>query len=447
VSQQIEQTRTQLNESGRQLSAAAVAVEQAQLELDAARARLATTREELAAATARDRAVAAKLKRTQAQLAAAKAAVVAAQRRLKAQLHRAGDLVRDQYQQQTNLLSVALLVEGDSMADLQTRLQWSTAMFDTASAEIDRLTVLQRQLTAKRARVAELEREVAADRQAAARNLARKRTLEQQATAQEADVATSLTQREAAQQAAASAVAADKQRYAELTREREAVERRITARIAAAQAAAKRRAAAERAAAKARKEARRAEAAAREARDDAAAARRAAKARKEARRAEQKADRVQQREGEAPTRKSRPDRPRADEKAASHGFAYPVSGPITSAFGSRFHPVLRYWKLHDGTDFGAGCGAPIRAPYEGRVTERYWNAGYGNRLLLEHGTIDGRYVTTSYNHAIRYTVQVGQRVSKGELIGYVGSTGYSTGCHLHLMVWLDGDLVNPMTWF
>jgi murein DD-endopeptidase MepM/ murein hydrolase activator NlpD len=81
------------------------------------------------------------------------------------------------------------------------------------------------------------------------------------------------------------------------------------------------------------------------------------------------------------------------------------------------------------------------------VAERYYNAAYGNRLMIDHGLVDGRYVTTGYNHSLRYTVSVGDRVKKGEVIGYAGTTGYSTGCHLHLMVWLDGKRTNPMTWF
>jgi murein DD-endopeptidase MepM/ murein hydrolase activator NlpD len=81
------------------------------------------------------------------------------------------------------------------------------------------------------------------------------------------------------------------------------------------------------------------------------------------------------------------------------------------------------------------------------VAERYFNSGYGNRLMIDHGYIGGNYVTTGYNHAIRYTVSVGEHVSKGEVIGYVGTTGFSTGCHLHLMVWLNGRVVNPMRWF
>jgi murein DD-endopeptidase MepM/ murein hydrolase activator NlpD len=131
----------------------------------------------------------------------------------------------------------------------------------------------------------------------------------------------------------------------------------------------------------------------------------------------------------------------------THGFLYPVAGPVTSPFGRRFHPVLRVWKLHDGTDFSAGCGTPIRAPYAGRVINAYYNAGYGNRLILNHGSVDGRQVETAYNHATHYLIRTGQRVRRGQVIGYVGSTGLSTGCHLHLMVWLNGRLADPMAWF
>ena len=131
----------------------------------------------------------------------------------------------------------------------------------------------------------------------------------------------------------------------------------------------------------------------------------------------------------------------------SHGFLHPVAGPVTSAFGRRFHPVLRVWKLHDGTDFGVGCGTPIRAPYAGTVARAYYNAGYGHRLFLIHGPVDGRRVETAFNHATHYIVGPGQQVRRGQVIGYVGSTGLSTGCHLHLMVWLNGRLVDPMSWF
>ena len=130
-----------------------------------------------------------------------------------------------------------------------------------------------------------------------------------------------------------------------------------------------------------------------------------------------------------------------------HGFVRPVPGGITSPFGMRFHPILHVWKLHDGTDFGASCGTPIRAPYAGRVASVGFNRGYGNRLMLDHGSVDGHRVRTGFNHATRYVVHAGTRVKRGQLLGYVGSTGYATGCHLHLMLWLDGRLANPMVWF
>ncbi|GAA2101575.1 hypothetical protein GCM10009841_17420 [Microlunatus panaciterrae] len=133
--------------------------------------------------------------------------------------------------------------------------------------------------------------------------------------------------------------------------------------------------------------------------------------------------------------------------AGRHGFSLPVAGAVTSRYGMRRHPVTGIWKLHDGTDFAAGCGTPIRAAADGRVSQVSANPGYGNRLLLDHGSVDGRRVVTGYNHALRYTVGVGVTVRRGQLIGYVGSTGWSTGCHLHLMLWLDGALTDPLLWF
>ncbi|MGZ5367601.1 MAG: peptidoglycan DD-metalloendopeptidase family protein [Aeromicrobium sp.] len=124
----------------------------------------------------------------------------------------------------------------------------------------------------------------------------------------------------------------------------------------------------------------------------------------------------------------------------------PVSGPITSAYGMRFHPVLRRWKLHDGTDFGAGCGTPVRAAASGTIIQQYYNGGYGNRVILNNGVKRGKNVVTTYNHLSRFAVSSGQRVSRGQLIGYSGTTGYSTGCHLHFMVIVNGGTQNPMGW-
>ncbi len=124
----------------------------------------------------------------------------------------------------------------------------------------------------------------------------------------------------------------------------------------------------------------------------------------------------------------------------------PVGGPVTSPYGMRRHPITRVYKLHDGTDFSAGCGTPIRAAAAGRIIEQYYNGGYGNRVILNNGIKRGKSVVTTYNHLSRFARSRGARVSRGQVIGYVGSTGYSTGCHLHFMVIANGRTTNPMGW-
>ncbi len=125
----------------------------------------------------------------------------------------------------------------------------------------------------------------------------------------------------------------------------------------------------------------------------------------------------------------------------------PVDGYITSPFGYRIHPIYHYWGLHDGVDFGGGCGTPLRAAAPGRVVSSYFSGVYGNRLVIDHGVLAGRGVATIYNHASGYNVGVGDHVEEGQVIGYEGSTGWSTGCHLHFTVMVNGEAVDPMNWF
>ena len=118
----------------------------------------------------------------------------------------------------------------------------------------------------------------------------------------------------------------------------------------------------------------------------------------------------------------------------------PSRGPITSQFGSRFHPVLGYSRFHAGTDFGAEQGSPIQAAETGVVIFAGWYGGYGNAVIVEHG--DG--LTTLYGHASRLNVREGQTVKKGDVIAAVGTTGLSTGPHLHFEVRRNGKPVDPM---
>ncbi|MDZ5623363.1 peptidoglycan DD-metalloendopeptidase family protein [Nocardioides sp. HM23] len=124
----------------------------------------------------------------------------------------------------------------------------------------------------------------------------------------------------------------------------------------------------------------------------------------------------------------------------------PVSGPVTSPFGWRTHPIYGYWGLHDGTDFGAGCGAQLWAGESGTVINTYYDEVYGNRLYLSVGTVNGANLTLVYNHLSSYQVSEGAHVGRGDVVGYVGSTGWSTGCHLHFTVLRNGEPVDPMNY-
>lgn len=118
----------------------------------------------------------------------------------------------------------------------------------------------------------------------------------------------------------------------------------------------------------------------------------------------------------------------------------PANGPITSGFGYRHHPVLRYRRLHTGLDIGAGHGSPVYAAEAGEVFFASWRGGYGRCIIVLHG--GG--MSTLYGHLSRIDVSPGQSVARGQRIGAVGSTGLSTGPHLHFEVRRNGAPVNPL---
>ena len=119
----------------------------------------------------------------------------------------------------------------------------------------------------------------------------------------------------------------------------------------------------------------------------------------------------------------------------------PVDGRITSGFGSRFHPVLGHRRMHKGVDLAARHGSPIVAAADGRVAYAGWNGGYGQQVAIAHA--DG--VRTTYGHMSRIAAAAGTYVRRGQTIGYVGSTGLSTGPHVHFEVTRNGRPVNPLS--
>lgn len=121
------------------------------------------------------------------------------------------------------------------------------------------------------------------------------------------------------------------------------------------------------------------------------------------------------------------------------GMSWPISGPITSEFGWRTHPIFGSQRFHSGLDIGGDYGLPIHAALGGVVIESGWIGGYGNTVMIDHG--GG--VVTLYGHNESLAVGVGQTVGQGQVIAYCGSTGNSTGPHCHFEVRLNGEPVSP----
>ncbi|MDQ3991893.1 MAG: peptidoglycan DD-metalloendopeptidase family protein [Actinomycetota bacterium] len=118
---------------------------------------------------------------------------------------------------------------------------------------------------------------------------------------------------------------------------------------------------------------------------------------------------------------------------------WPTDGGISSGYGWRVHPIFGTSRFHAGVDIGAGCGQPIYAADDGTVLSADWSGGYGQLTVVDHG--DG--LSTAYAHQSEFGVSGGEQVSRGETIGYVGTTGWSTGCHLHFEVRINGEHTDP----
>ncbi|MBO6180309.1 peptidoglycan DD-metalloendopeptidase family protein [bacterium] len=133
-------------------------------------------------------------------------------------------------------------------------------------------------------------------------------------------------------------------------------------------------------------------------------------------------------------------------KITSTGFIRPISGPITSPFGYRIHPIFKSRIFHSGIDIGGPNGGAIKASNDGKVIYSGWYGGYGKVVILDHGVVNGQPITTLYAHMSSIGVSNGQMVKKGQTLGREGSTGYSTGPHCHFEVRVNGKPVNPLNY-
>jgi murein DD-endopeptidase MepM/ murein hydrolase activator NlpD len=129
---------------------------------------------------------------------------------------------------------------------------------------------------------------------------------------------------------------------------------------------------------------------------------------------------------------------------ATGGFLLPLPyyTAITDAYGMRYHPIYGYYKMHEGVDLAVGSGTAIYATKSGTVTTAAYDDAYGYYVTINHG--DG--YSSLYGHMTNYIVSAGDYVTQGQVIGYVGSTGWSTGPHLHFGIYYNGSSVNPMNY-
>ena len=393
VQRKIEGVHDDLDESSAQLRTAASALRTAQTQLSAAQSHLAETRGQLAAARVLDARMADKLAAAESRLRRARSDLVAGRAKIAEEQDTLGQIVVQNYQGgDPSLVGLSMVLTTQNPAELTGQLNSVQNVIDKEAVILDRLEATRALLTVQQEEVQKAQKQVARQRRAAADNLLRKRGLESQAEAAEVAVQDMVDARAEARQAAEQAKAADLAQLANLETERD--------RIAAVL---KRRAD--------------------QARARAAAAARAA---------------------------GRAVGPILGDGGAvrSNGYLnYPVSGHVTSPFGWRTHPIYGYRSLHDGIDFGAECGTPIRAAASGRVIEEYFQTAWGNRIIIDHGFRQGVGLATIANHLSSYAVGTGEYVERGEIVGYVGSTGWSTGCHLHYTVLQNGVAVNPLAWF
>ena len=136
-------------------------------------------------------------------------------------------------------------------------------------------------------------------------------------------------------------------------------------------------------------------------------------------------------------------------KVNSKGFIRPIKASPGSPFGMRYHPILHYRRMHWGLDFGAKCGTPLYAMADGKVAQILTTGqsnGLGNWTVINYGKYKGANIASGYAHQSKIVVKAGQKVTQGQVVGYVGNTGLSTECHLHLQIYKDGVRVNPASY-
>jgi murein DD-endopeptidase MepM/ murein hydrolase activator NlpD len=408
VNGRLRDAKGDLGHSSQALTRAVRRLDAAQARLSEAQVHLQQTRVQLEKAIALDELMQRRLDEAKARLEAAREELADGQAAVLRQRRQLAEFAAESFQSSDNrFLEMRVFLRSESPESLTTQMDAVDSISNKQSVSFAHLRASEVLLKVNEEEVQAAKREVAAKRAAAARNLDAKEALEAEAEAAEQAVSNLVDARAGARREAEAAKQADLAEVQELESERARIQDRL-AEIARRRAAALARA------------------------REAAEARRAAAAA-----AAEEQSSCGGGGGGGGGGGSAP---------VDDGLIYPVDSYITSSYGMRYHPILHYTKLHDGTDFGAGCGTPVRAADSGQVLSTYYSSGYGNQVLIDHGIERGVSLSTSYNHLTSFAVSPGEHVEQGEVIAYSGTTGYSTGCHLHFMVYENGGTVDPMGW-
>jgi murein DD-endopeptidase MepM/ murein hydrolase activator NlpD len=387
VDKAAQRLKADLDETSAALRRAAKALNAAESKLPAARARVARVHGQLVAAQARDRLLGQQLEVAKAEVARAQAQIDTTLASIAASHKLIGRIARASYQS-GGMGELAVVLQSQSPDEFATRLVLVQNAMRSEGNVLSGLAESRADLAAQRATLVAKRQQVAAMKRQQEALVEKIAGLEAEAVDAQHQVESLIAAREAAVKEIEREKAAEESRYAAMRAESARLGRILAARAAAAR----------RAAARAR-----------------AAG-------------------------------------RSSYSSGGGALSYPVNAGITSPYGMRVHPVTGIYKLHDGTDFGVGCGTPVHAAASGTVIQAALVAGYGNQLVIDHGVMRGAGVATSYNHLMSFSVGYGSRVSRGQVIGYSGGgagmygAGYSTGCHLHFMVYVNGGTTDPMGW-
>lgn len=386
VDNAIDDLRHDLNETSRELRAAARSLQRAESKLPPARAKVARVHGKLVAEQARDRVLADQLQVARAEVTRTRKEIKATLVEMEASHRQIGRIARSSYQN-GGLGELAVVLQSQSPDEFATRLVLVQSAMRSEGNVLGNLAEGRADLAAQKATLAAKRAQIADMKRAQEAVVERIVGLEAQALSAQQAVESLISERETAVAAVEREKAAEEARYAQMQAESARLGR-ILAEIA------------------------------RKARIAAARARAAGRT----------------------------------TSAAGGALSWPVSAGVTSPYGMRTHPVTGVYKLHDGTDFGAWCGTPVRAAASGVVIQASNVVGYGNQLVISHGAMRGAGVATSYSHLMSFNRGSGSRVSRGDVIGYSGGgedmygAGFSTGCHLHFMVYVNGGTTDPMGW-